>query len=304
MEGKAVTAGEVALLTLLGGALVLGLRHGIDWDHIAAILDIAGTTVTVAEADVEQPAVVASSGQAVARASQTVASLPAGAVRRKAFWLAFLYAAGHGLVVILLGLLALVFRIILPDWVDPVLERVVGATLVLLGGWILYSLVAYARGRSEFRLRSRWMLLFAGVRRASDWLRARVSGRPHDTEHHHVDQYGWRTAMAVGALHGIGAETGTQVLLIAAIGGGTNVTLGVAMLLAFVLGLIVSNSVIALLAVTSFANSARFRLIYLVIGAMTALLSLVIGGYFLLGLSSDLPDLFHLTGFLGGPAEE
>lgn len=299
-----MAAGDLALLTLVGGALVLGLRHGIDWDHIAAILDIAGTTVTVAEVDIEQAAVATSSGQALARASQATEPVPTGAVRRHAFWLAFLYAAGHALVVILLGLLALVFRIILPDWIDPVLERVVGATLVLLGGWIVYSLVAYARGRSDFRLRSRWMLVFTGVRRASDWLRARISGRPHAIAQRHVDQYGWRTAMAVGALHGIGAETGTQVLLIAAIGGGTNVTLGVAMLLAFVLGLISSNSVIALLAVTSFANSARFRVIYLVVGAMTAILSLVIGVYFLLGLSSELPDLFHVTGFLGGPAEE
>ncbi len=30
-------------LIILGNALVLGVRHGIDWDHIAAIADIVGT---------------------------------------------------------------------------------------------------------------------------------------------------------------------------------------------------------------------------------------------------------------------
>ncbi|RLT52640.1 MAG: HoxN/HupN/NixA family nickel/cobalt transporter, partial [Chloroflexi bacterium] len=30
-------------LGLLGTALTLGIRHGIDWHHIAAITDITGT---------------------------------------------------------------------------------------------------------------------------------------------------------------------------------------------------------------------------------------------------------------------
>ena len=29
---------------LVGGALALGIRHGIDWDHIAAITDITSST--------------------------------------------------------------------------------------------------------------------------------------------------------------------------------------------------------------------------------------------------------------------
>jgi high-affinity nickel-transport protein len=220
-----------------------------------------------------------------------------------AFWLSFLYAAGHAAVVIILGLLALAFRIILPDWIDPILERVVGATLLLLGGWIVYSLIAYARGGQDFRFRSRWMLVFAGLRRIGWWLRARFTGLPTEPAHSHLDQYGWRTALTIGAVHGIGAETGTQVLLIAAIGGSDTGAFGIAMLLAFVLGLIVSNSIIALLAVTGFVGSTRFRAIYLVIGAVTAVFSLVVGTYFLLGLSAELPDLFQLTGVLGGPEE-
>src|SRR5581483_10164188 len=45
MELAQVAGGSA--LTLFGTALVLGIRHGIDWDHIAAITDIAGTTTSV-----------------------------------------------------------------------------------------------------------------------------------------------------------------------------------------------------------------------------------------------------------------
>ena len=64
------------------------------------------------------------------------------------------------------GILALVFGAILPDWVDPIMGRVVGATLLFLGVWVFVSLYQYARHGTEFRLRSRWMLVFDSVRYA------------------------------------------------------------------------------------------------------------------------------------------
>ena len=45
-----------------------------------------------------------------------------------------------------------------------------------------------------------------------------------------MSSYGPRTAFGVGIIHGIGAETGTQVLLIAAVGGAAAAGLGVPML--------------------------------------------------------------------------
>src|SRR5205823_11035530 len=47
-----VNAAEAAGIGLLLTALVLGVRHGIDWDHIAAITDITSTT-SAAEAATE-----------------------------------------------------------------------------------------------------------------------------------------------------------------------------------------------------------------------------------------------------------
>lgn len=282
-------------LTLLLTGLVLGVRHGIDWDHIAAIADIAGTTTTVDGAEDTH-------ARTRSRVGGGNRGVLLGQVERRALWLSFLYAIGHAAVVIVLGLAALAFQALLPEWLDPIMERVVGVTLLVLGLWVFYSLAQYARGEGEFRLQSRWMVVFAGVRYATSWARARLTGHPH-SHRLHVDQYGPRTALGVGMIHGIGAETGSQVLLIAAIGGAANQGLGVGMMMAFVVGLIISNTIIALLAATGFISSVRARPFYLAIGVLTGLFSLVVGTFFALGMGNELPNLQDLFGFLGGSAE-
>ncbi|HZR98760.1 MAG TPA: hypothetical protein VFE37_08645 [Chloroflexota bacterium] len=278
-------AQSTAGLSLFGTALALGLRHGIDWDHIAAITDIASTTTTVESGEAQAPR------PASFRRLET-----------RALWLALLYALGHASVVAALGLAALSFAALLPDWIDPIMERVVGVTLLVLGGWVFYSLVGYLRGAQEFQLKSRWMLVFAAVRHALGHLRARAGGRHHDTPFR-VDQYGPRTAYGVGMIHGIGAETGSQVLIIAAVGGAASQGLGVGLMLAFIVGLVLSNTLIAVLASTGFVSSVRVRPIYVAIGVLTGVFSLVIGGYFALGLGSELPDLGALLDALGGVAD-
>src|SRR5688572_14303354 len=75
----------ITSLAFLGSALLLGIRHGIDWDHIAAIADIAGTTTAVGVAGANG----GSSGQLVQR------RLPLPSVELNAIWLSLLYALGH-----------------------------------------------------------------------------------------------------------------------------------------------------------------------------------------------------------------
>lgn len=288
-EALAAVARPVQQTAVLSAAgvlttgLLLGIRHGIDWDHIAAITDIASTTTTVEATESPQ--------SSWAR------------VERHALWLSFLYAVGHALVVLALGLAALSFAALLPAWIDPIMERVVGLTLVVLGVWVFYSLVQYARGRSDFRLQSRWMVVFAGVRHLAGRVRARATGHPHG-EQLHVEQYGPRAALGVGMLHGIGAETGSQALLIAAVGGAADQGLGVAMLLTFTLGLVIANTLIALLASTGFITSARAKPFYLVLGASTGAFSLFLGLAFLLGVGTGLPELDAVFGFIGGSAAD
>jgi ABC-type nickel/cobalt efflux system permease component RcnA len=254
---------RLSAVALLATALTLGLRHGIDWDHLAAIADITGAAGTSSAAE-----------------------------RRPVVWLALLYALGHGLVVIILGVAALAFGAVLPDWVDPLMERVVGVTLVALGVAVIVSLIRYWRG-GDLRLQSRWMLLFAAVRGTWRRFQSWAHGHSHDgSAHvHRVDQYGPRAAFGVGLIHGIGAETGTQVLIIAAVGGAASQGLGLWMLLAFVFGLLLSNTGVAVLAASGFARSSRARPLYVASGCVAAAFSLVVGAYFILGAGDSLPDL-------------
>jgi high-affinity nickel-transport protein len=302
-------------LGLLLTALLLGLRHGIDWDHIAAITDITSTTAAAesGEAGHEehhragehdhphggQPELAAHAtaggGEAHEHRHLPVAATRHGflAEQREAIWLGSLYALGHALVVALLGSIALLFGQVLPDWVDPIMGRIVGITLIVLGVWVFYSLYAYARHGAEFRLRSRWMLVFGSVRYAWRWLQARLHG------HEHVDPvemsaYGPRTAFGVGMIHGIGAETGTQVLLIAAIGGASGLGLGLPMMLAFIAGLLITNTLIILITATGFVASQLRQRLYIAVGVVAGAFSLVIGVLFLFEAEGILPDLSAL----------
>jgi hypothetical protein len=275
---------------LLVSAFLFGLRHGIDWDHIAAIADITGSQDE----------------------------------RRSALALGTLYVLGHAAVVLVLGILAIATGDLLPQGVDKVLGRVVGATLLVLGVYVLVSLVRHGR---DFRLRSRWMLVFAGVRRGARWLRARTRvardqgsegldpeeaagsgvdpalwhhghhGRPG--HHHHdaperddVPSYGVGTAVGVGMIHGIGAETPSQVLIFLAAAGAGGTAVGVAVLLAFIVGLLISNSLITVGSALGFLSASRNFSVYAAVGVLTAAFSLVVGTLFVLGRESALPAFF------------
>jgi high-affinity nickel-transport protein len=106
-----------------------------------------------------------------------------------------------------------------------------------------------------------------------------------------MSSYGPKTALAVGMIHGIGAETGTQVLLIAAIGGATSQGLGLPMMLAFIAGLLLANSIIVLITATGFIASRARERIYIVIGVVAGTFSLVIGLLFLFQLDNALPAI-------------
>lgn len=146
------------------------------------------------------------------------------------------------------------------------------------------------------------MLIFAGVRNGFNWLRARISGEhPHEHDAHGSDQYGVRTAYSVGLIHGIGAETGTQVLVIAtAVGAGTKL-MGIGAMMAFVAGLLISNSFVTFATTVGFVSSRRRRAIYVFAGLLAAVFSLVVGLVFLSEAGRFLPDLDPYFRWIGGP---
>ncbi len=293
MEVSVVATGDGFGLALIVSAFLLGLRHGIDWDHIAAITDIAASQ--------ESP--------------------------RAGFRLGSLYVVGHAAVVFVLGAVAIAFGAALPEGIDSVMARVVGWTLIALGAYVIYTL---ARDGMDFRMRSRWMLILSGVRRAYRTIRRAVIWREgpavsHDHEHaltaayHHGEseemaatgrgkrthrhhhshdddaftRYGTGTSIGVGMLHGIGAETPTQVVvfLAAAHAGGT--AAGVAVLVAFLAGLMISNTALTVASSFGFLATGRDRKVYLALGALTGVASLVVGVLFVAGQDSMLPAFLN-----------
>jgi hypothetical protein len=282
---------------LVATALAFGFRHGTDWDHLAALTDITGSQ--------DHP--------------------------RRSMLMATLYALGHASVVFVLGVVAIVLSAEVPAWVDGTMERVVGVTLLVLGIYVLVGLVRHGR---DFRMRSRWMLVFAGVKKGARWLRGRRAQNPmvivhehdhahergHDhsheivserevasvavaTRHRHVHthtgsmpddpfpSYGRRTAFGIGMLHGIGAETPTQVLVFAAAAGASGALGGVVVLATFLVGLLASNTLVAVAATFGFLGAARNFPVYATISVVTAVFSLVVGALFVFGLSAGLPAL-------------
>ncbi len=105
------------------------------------------------------------------------------------------------------------------------------------------------------------------------------------------DGYGTSSTFLVGAIHGLGAETPTQLLLflVTANLGGTGA--GLLGLLMFMVGLLVMNTLMCASAAGLF-RSALFRP-----GAARALTlatsaySVVVGGIFILGSAGKLPSL-------------
>jgi hypothetical protein len=285
--------------------VALGFRHGFDWDHIAAITDITSTT-TAGHTEVDVPAgsPVTPHGHDASEMRGHVPHTTAPTAmhsfgesrfaheQRHAIGLASLYALGHASVVFLLGVSALILGAVLPAWVDPILQKVVGVTLVLLGAWVIYSVIQYARGKGEFRMRSRWMLVFDVARNGWDMLQARIHGHEHVPSAHST-QYGPKTAFGVGMIHGIGAETGSQALLIAGVAGVSGAT-GIVVLAAFIVGLLVANTLVAVVSASGFIGAQRMRTVYVVVGAVAGTASLVIGLIFIGGLGTVLPDLQEL----------
>jgi len=140
------TATSPAGLGVLVTGLALGIRHGIDWDHIAAITDITSTTAAAGAAEaaheeqhrsvsghhhghggaLEFHAHDAGPGAATLAPATRGGASPFGRVRHEqieAVQLGTLYALGHGAVVIALGIAALMFGALLPEWLDPIMGR-------------------------------------------------------------------------------------------------------------------------------------------------------------------------------------
>jgi len=232
--------------------LLLGLRHGIDWDHIAAISDLTSSQ------------------------QQRLRGLGMGT----------LYAIGHAVVVIVLGLMAIWFGTVLPEWVDRYLEILVGLTLLLLSAWLIWTMVRY---KGRLILRSRWMLLFELVKNIYNKMQKNTTS-PTGIKPHR--EYSIQASVSIGAVHGIGAETGTQAILLTTTVGATSALTGSFLLIAFVVGLLLSNTLITIAASSGLLGGDRHSKLHLALGICIASFSLVLGFMFVMGKTQNLPSFF------------
>ncbi|MBG01646.1 MAG: hypothetical protein CL470_05170 [Acidimicrobiaceae bacterium] len=265
---------------LLVSAFGFGIRHGFDWDHIAAISDIATSEKN----------------------------------QRKAFSLATAYAFGHAAVVVGLGIGIILADFTIPDSVDTTMMYLIGGSLIVLGVWVLVSVVVQGE---NFRLRSRWMIIRDGAFRGLQRVRTSSKGRTISIEHEHAHlhqqnmevhdhthennlpleidvnsshQHSHRheihiessamensTARGVGILHGIGLETPTQIAIFVATTQASGKLGGLLILSAWVVGLLIANSSIAIVSVSTSNWLQQHVNVYRYIAAGIGLLSLIVG---------------------------
>lgn len=293
-------------LGLLFTAFGLGLRHGVDFDHIAAIADLTSTTES----------------------------------RKRGFMLSLWYALGHAVVVLALGALVILFEATIPESLDVWMGRVVGATLLFLGVWVLIDL---RRQGDEFRLRSRWMLVFdgtfAGLRKVRNLGGRRAIEVEHDHTHEHDDELSHDSAPAhdhahdaaaavdvrepapvggsrfgrlrhghshshrhthraelptdangsssagvaggIGMLHGVGIESPTQIAIFVASTSAAGRGAGLSMLIAWCAGLVVANAGLAVAAGRGLLRPGHNVTLYKALAVVVAVASIALGIYYI-----------------------
>ena len=104
--------------------------------------------------------------------------------------------------------------------------------------------------------------------------------------------YSRPTAFLVGMIHGVGAETPTQLLIFLTVAGAGGILTGELILAVFLLGLLMSNTLITFGTAFGFMRASRNWRLYVSVALVTATFSLVIGTLFVLGKGTLLPALF------------
>ena len=166
------------LLVAIGIALVLGLRHASDPDHLVAV-----TSLVAAEGgDARQ------------------------AVRLGAWW-----GLGHAAMLVAVGLPLILFKSELPAGLEGAAEKGVGVVILLLAGRVIWKWV-----RGDYRLGPH-RHTGEGARDVEAGSRHRHLRRGAGSDHRHVAVRTPAQAFSIGVLHGLAGTGAVVVLLIAAL---------------------------------------------------------------------------------------
>jgi ABC-type nickel/cobalt efflux system permease component RcnA len=180
-EAIAELGADGGLVIALVAALLLGLRHATDPDHLTAI------STLVASEDREE----------VPRAGR----------------LGLAWGAGHALTLVALGAPVVLFNDAIPETAQQIAELVIGAVIVALA---IRLLVRWRRGYFHVHAHEH----ADGTRHAHPHVHEGAHGNPGAHDHAHADPVrSTRAAFGIGLLHGTGGSAGVGILLIAGIDG-------------------------------------------------------------------------------------
>ena len=177
-------------------ALLLGLRHATDPDHLTALS-------TLVLADDERGA-------------------------RRAGRLGLAWGAGHAVTLVVLGLPVVLFKDALPGWAQRAAEAGIGLVIVFLA---VRLLLRWRRGYFHAHPHEHG----TGVRHAHPHVHEHAHDHAHAHEHPHAEAVGRspRAAFGIGLIHGAGGSAGVGILLIAGVQNDVEATLA---LLLFAVG--------------------------------------------------------------------
>lgn len=235
MDTWLVGLGNGSVLFSLLAALLLGLRHATDPDHVTAVSTLVFGDRTDA--------------------------------RRRAGHLGLAWGLGHATTLIILGLPVVLVGEWLPELVGRIAEFTIGALIVFLA---VRLLIRWHRGYLHLHTHEH-----DGVRHAHPHMHETIGTHPHPAVHQHAHAAAIGRspleAYGIGLVHGIGGSAGAGVLLVAS---APSAALRVASLLVFALGTAISMAAMSALVGHGLASGLlgrRLEQVVPVVGVASAL---------------------------------
>jgi hypothetical protein len=291
---------ELLAPSAFGAAVAFGFRHGFDWDHIAALTDLTGS-------------------QTNCRRSMCLATLYALGHATMVLVLgsaAILFMEQvPGSVDVAMERLVGVSLISLALWMAWTALRTGGAP-PLRSRWMLLIEGARRVMRRRPSVDVPIVIEHSHVHDHSQPMHGHThrtgghgdhdhGGGPTDlvVQHRHLHRhvavvphdpfttYGTWSSFGVGLLHGVGAETPTQIVVFAAAANASGRPASIGLLVCFILGLLVSNSLVAAASTFGFARIVGNRIVTATLAAVTVAFSLAVGTLLLLGEGAVLPPM-------------
>jgi high-affinity nickel permease len=231
---------EFIMFALL--AVFIGMRHGMDGDHVAAIADMVGS---------EQR-------------------------KKRQLTLGVMYALGHGMIVMVIGVLFIYIGLQLSDTTKQILEILVSFTLIVLGMFIIWSIF---QQKKDYEYKSRIRIVIEFFTNMANRLKSGTKNT-----HFSPTKLGAIGALIIGILHGIGVESPTQIAIISNAVGLDNITVALLQLTLFVIGLLIATIGITFCLSWGFMKARVKDRLFLLLGSVTGAYSLGLGIFMMVEL--------------------